>query len=353
LAPVSRESEPAVSGDMWAIVSDGAGVLRDTRVSLPGRAIGEVRVRVLAAGLTSGYDAHDPVGSWPGTVTLSGTVEDADPGHGTLLQRLVAVLPSAACLSRAACQGGEGSLSTPRTLARPEPKVVLSEHLNVAIQNVIPVVPGRPLDEATLLHAAASVLGAVRRAQIQIGDSVAVLGTGIAAVLAAQWVRVAGAYDVYIIERDTRGIALARKLWLGERIEADIHQAGGMLHTLRGGCDVDVAILPTGDPAYVKAALSLVRPGGRVLVLGHYGLIDEQTAALAQAAGVGVICGDDATDEVWREDMEIAARTWGSGRLALRDLIVERVPLRDLAARLNSGALPDQRYLVAMAEERC
>ncbi|MHB1318554.1 MAG: zinc-binding dehydrogenase [Anaerolineae bacterium] len=350
-----------MGAEMWSVSIDEAGRLSEVRAPLPVPGSGEVLVRVLAAGIAACDLARH--GNGPSAAALSeghrpvvgmvGTVEQADPEHSALAGRPVAVMPAVACPGRP--PGSREHPAGPRQeknapVANPW---LFAEWVAVPAGSVVPLLSGRLLEEATLLGVAAGTLSAVRKARVEIGESVAVVGTAAASLLAAQWVRVAGAYDVYIVDNDTRGLALARKLWLGERIDLDLASAAGAVRAQRGGRGVDLAVVVTGDGERLRLAFDLVDPGGRVLALHTAGAADPVECQPAPhgdsvrllEASTNALC---ASRFYW----EIAARTWGSGRLALRDLIAERVSVPELVARTKAHPMGGEGFMVVLAPDR-
>ncbi|MFO7698534.1 MAG: zinc-binding dehydrogenase [Anaerolineae bacterium] len=341
MAPLRRGSIQAVDAEMWAVVADEPGDLGEVRVPRPVRGSDEVLVRVVAAGIAAhalrspagGHSSAGPENTWP-AVALVGTVEEAGPEHVALVGRPVAVVPSVA---------GDLQLTG----------VVMPEWLSVPADAILALPAGRPLEEATLLGATAGTLRAVRQASIQIGESVAILGTDLVSVLAAQWVRIAGAYDVYIVDRDARGLALARTLWLGERIDAGGESAASTVRAQHSGRGVDLAIVPAGDDQRLRLATELVEPGGRVLVLSAWAPAGQVTRLSApENDSVRLNVASTAAECATRFDWEVAARTWASGRLALRDLIAERVSVNAFVARTNAGRLGHEGFMVVVTQDR-
>lgn len=250
---------------------DPAGVWRQSVAGEPGRLAGEVLVQVVAARVPAS-------GEQGGAVALAGTVLSADAALSELVGRPVAILPTARA---------EG-------VPPPVQQGVLQEQVAVPADRILPLAVGRPLAEAPMLATAAAVLSALSH-RVAIGDSVLCLGAQPRMLLAAQWARVAGALDVYISDPDAAALESVRRNWLGERLLAAPTQAIERVRQLRQGCGVDLVILPTDRPDLRQAALTLLAPGGHLLVLDRL---------------------PEASQRFWR----VSARIWGTGRLILRDM---------------------------------
>jgi alcohol dehydrogenase, propanol-preferring len=113
------------------------------------------------------------------------------------------------------------------------------------------------LDAAPLLCAGVIGYRALRRAEVEPGDRVALLGFGASAHLALQVLRAWGC-DVVVLTRGERHRELARSLgadWIGAADELP-----------PGDCDRAVVFAPAGE--LVPVALHAVRPGGTVSLAG-------------------------------------------------------------------------------------
>jgi len=113
------------------------------------------------------------------------------------------------------------------------------------------------LEAAPLLCAGVIGYRALRRADVQPGDRVALLGFGASAHLALQVLTYWGCETV-VLTRGERHRELARELgasWVGHAAEAPPES-----------CDRAVVFAPAGE--LVPVALSLVRPGGTVSLAG-------------------------------------------------------------------------------------
>jgi len=332
MATVGPEGEP---GEMWAVMAQASGLLHEAAVSRPRPESGEFLVRVLAAGpLPATVESTTRAVPAGDALRFVGLVEE---GPAEAVGCAVAMIPVVPCGACEACRRGHPqNCSQPSTCAPPTP-IVIPEYLAVPARHLIRLVPGRRTDEAVFLAEAARVLSAVQSACLQIGDSVAIIGLDSAAVLAAQWVRIAGAYDVFIIEQDPAALAVAQELWLGERLAVPTAEARTLVlerHHARG---VELAIVPSTHAELLESAASLLEPGGRILALN----VESGTGLPgSMPKGIPVVMAPASDAPLARRDWEVAARTWGSGRLILRPLLAERVPMDEVCTRWQRGESP-------------
>jgi threonine dehydrogenase-like Zn-dependent dehydrogenase len=131
-----------------------------------------------------------------------------------------------------------------------------------------------------------TALHAIDRAEIRLGQSVAVLGAGPVGQSVIALARLSGAGEVIAIDREASRLEYARRMGASEahllprqshdgttarrHASEPIRSLGADIGQLTRGRGVDVAIEASGAPAAVSMALDLVRDGGRVVVCGHY-----------------------------------------------------------------------------------
>lgn len=122
-------------------------------------------------------------------------------------------------------------------------------------------------EEATFFNLASIALQGVRKARIELGESVAVLGAGLIGLLALQLARLQGALPTISIDQETERLAYARRsgadllLTTGENLLAQLHQQNH-------GEGAAVVIEATGHPDAILTALDCARPLGRIVLLG-------------------------------------------------------------------------------------
>ena len=118
------------------------------------------------------------------------------------------------------------------------------------------------------------VHGLLHVAPVRTGEVVVVQGAGPVGLAAAMYAQLAGARPVIVIGAPERRLALAASLGVGdERLnieEDDVEARLQRVRELTGGRGADLVVECAGVPAAVSEALDLVRPAGRVLVLGQY-----------------------------------------------------------------------------------
>lgn len=131
-------------------------------------------------------------------------------------------------------------------------------------------------EDATWFGLACIVQNAVRRAEHELGDAVAVIGLGPLGQLACQYVRVGGTREVIAIDTSAPRLELAARLGATRLIDVPAGEAVEAVKEWSDGRGADVVYDVTGHSAVFSAALRLPRRFGKVMVLGDTGTPSEQ-----------------------------------------------------------------------------
>lgn len=238
---------------MRALLYYGSGDLRVEEVPRPEPAPGQVLVQVEVA-LTDGTDAKAFRRGHP--VLLD---EPPSPfGHefcGIEVAggRRVVAANSAPCGTCSACGRGEETLCEN---LRPFLNGAYAEYVlvpeRVAARNLLPVPPRLAPEVASMVEPLARCLHGVERADIQPGQTVAVLGPGPVGLMLCAAARDAGAGSVVAVG--------------GRQERRELASAFGATPAL--GAGADVVIEAVGSEEAWQDAVRLARPGGTVVLFG-------------------------------------------------------------------------------------
>jgi len=122
--------------------------------------------------------------------------------------------------------------------------------------------------KATLIEPLAVMLHVMELVQIQVGDTVAVLGAGPIGVLTAIMARIAGAARIFIADKVAHRVALAQEIAADVAVNtasASFYQAV-MDHTRGRG--VDVVFDAAAAPETIQSAIHVARMGGQLVLIG-------------------------------------------------------------------------------------
>jgi L-iditol 2-dehydrogenase len=122
-------------------------------------------------------------------------------------------------------------------------------------------------ERAAFFRLGSIAMQGVRKARIELGEPVAVIGCGPVGLIAMQLARLNGGLPVLSIDKDPRRLEFAAALDADGALPAD----DGLKAALRAQCDGEdpaLVVEATGHPEAIPAAFDLARFGGRVVLLG-------------------------------------------------------------------------------------
>jgi threonine dehydrogenase-like Zn-dependent dehydrogenase len=125
--------------------------------------------------------------------------------------------------------------------------------------------PAVPRDDAALFEPLACVVGSVKRAPVQPGDSVAVIGGGPMGLLFALVYRAMGAGQVIVLDVAPYRLEFAQEIGMDEAINVSQVDAAVEVKRLTG-LGADVVVDAVGNQ--LGQAVKLVRRGGQVVLFG-------------------------------------------------------------------------------------
>lgn len=203
-------------------------------------------------------------------------------------------------------------------------------------RGTIPVPDDVLAEEASFVEPVNTCLKAVRKAGVESGQTVLVVGQGSIGLILTQLCRLAGA-DVLASDRLPDRLGTARRLGAAAAMDA-AGDVPGEVRRLTGGRGADVAILAAVGPAAFRQAVEATRPAGRVLVFaatspGETVELDIGALCLAEkdiltsySASVGV-------------QEEAARLVFGRG-VRVRELVTHRFPIEQTPAAFALAARP-------------
>jgi Zn-dependent alcohol dehydrogenase len=259
---------------------------------------GEVLVRVAAAGVCHSdvrlADGDLGDGRWPTVLGHegAGVVEAVGPGvDGLVPGDPVAFCFVPPCRACGQCAAGRSNLCETAsasawagTMLNGTTRLHLADgrpvrHFNfvscfaercvVPAASAVPLPAGLPLWQAALLGCAVVTgFGAVRNAaRVALGESVCVIGCGGIGQQMVAAARMAGAGRIVAVDRDPAKLALARARGATDAVDASAEDPlPAVLRLVPGG--VDHALEAVGNPATIRLAWDVLRPGATAIVVG-------------------------------------------------------------------------------------
>ncbi len=189
-------------------------------------------------------------------------VARVQPGQAVLLNPIIA------CGACDSCARGHGNLCRNAGLFGREMDGSLAEHVVLPERYLYPLPTHVPLAAATLIETLATVRHAQERARIAPGESVVVLGQGVAGLLHTQLAKLSGACPVVAVSRSPWKLELARRRHADRVVNSAHEDVIAAVREATAGRGADVVVDAAGDPALIAPAIEMLAPGGRLVVYG-------------------------------------------------------------------------------------
>ena len=249
---------------MKAYVLHMVNDLRYEDVPMPECPKGWAIVQVKAAGICSSDIArvftkgtyHFP--TIPGH-EFSGVVYSvADENQQNWVGKRVGVFPLIPCRECPQCKEKQYEMCANYDYVGSRRDGAFAEYVAVPIWNLLPLPDEVPLEVAAMLEPLSVGLHALKKAEIKKADSVAVVGTGMIGISAAQWAKRYTDREVMVIGRNENKRHLVESTGLPYEV-----------HAKAEGKEYNVVLEAVGTPESVDLALNMVRPGGTVVFMGN------------------------------------------------------------------------------------
>jgi (R,R)-butanediol dehydrogenase / meso-butanediol dehydrogenase / diacetyl reductase len=256
---------------MRALVLEGWGQVATRQRTEPVATPGQTLIDVDYVGLC-GTDLHIIAGDHPRAALplVLGHEIVGRAVDGPAAGRSVVVNPLRSCGSCTACRHGHAHVCEQLRLVGIDVDGGLAERIGVADDAVHVVPAGLPRDVAALAEPTAVGVHALARAELSLGERVLVVGAGPVGLLIALLARHAGARDVVVAERAAQRQEHARALGF-EVLPADVPDPAVALRERGDGDLPDVVFDCAAAPAVARLVTRVVRPRGRIVVVGSYG----------------------------------------------------------------------------------
>jgi threonine dehydrogenase-like Zn-dependent dehydrogenase len=208
--------------------------------------------------------------------------------------------------------------------------------LNVGEERALKLPDGLKPELAVFFQMGSIALQGVRKARIELGEGVAVLGQGLVGQLALQFARLDGGFPAIGVDLSEGRRAISLRCGADAALDPRAADFRDRLAEATGGGPAAV-IEATGSPEPVKQALEIAGNGGRIILLGSTRGTSDDVNWYQDIHRRGLqIIGAHASVRprhdrrpgywTWRQDSETILRLMAAGRLAIEPLISDRVP---------------------------
>ncbi len=228
---------------------------------------------------------------------------------------------------------------------------MLSQHafaeFDVADANAVVRLPSTLPDRPFPAEPLGCALNIFKRAAIERGDTVAMIGIGFLGGLLTQLAVAAGA-RVIAISRRRFALDLARKFGAAAIIEesADVP---GQVTQFTGGKLCDVVIEAAGKQSTLDLGAELTRERGRLVIAGYHQEGHRQiNMQLWNWRGLDVINAHERNPQIYREGMEAAVRAVESGLLDPRPFYTHRFSFEEIGEAFETAAARPANFIKAL-----
>lgn len=258
---------------MHAAVFEGIGQIEVKQVPEPEPADGEVVIRVGYCGICgSDLEAFHTGMYEPGLIIgheFAGVIAEVGPDvTGWRVGDRVVVNDAIPCGECAPCREGRLDGCESLTMVGVTHDGALAEYVKITARGLHRLPDGVTLRRGALVEPLAVALAGVRRSRLKAGDRALVMGAGPIGLLTLQCALLAGARMVAVTEVNPTRAALAAQLGAAVVLDPTRENVGVALSGLTDGQGPDLIYICTGAPQTYRDAVSLVRKGGQVFILG-------------------------------------------------------------------------------------
>jgi (R,R)-butanediol dehydrogenase/meso-butanediol dehydrogenase/diacetyl reductase len=193
------------------------------------------------------------------------------------------------------------------------------------------VVPDQVSDEmGTMVGPVAEATRALKRANLQAGESLAVVGTGPIGLFVVQVGKAMGAAQIIAVDPVGRRRELALQTGATDVINPQDHQSVAIMKEKTAGKGADVVVECAGFPGTGMLAVRMARTRGRVAIVGIFekpDVIDYFDLVNGEKTLVGSVTGYGGFEE--------AIKMMANGQVDIKPLITGKIRLDELPATLE------------------
>jgi 2-desacetyl-2-hydroxyethyl bacteriochlorophyllide A dehydrogenase len=302
----------------------------------------EVLVKVKANGIC-GSDIHivfegvTPTGFLPITLGHEPSGVIAEVGSNVTGWKegdRVAVSSVVTCGKCFNCLSGRESICLNRKLLGIHLDGALAEYMAAPAGNLVKLPDNVPFDQgAVLTDAVATPFHAItKRANLKLGEKVAVVGCGGLGIHGVQLCKIAGASKIIAVDVDDEILERAKKVGATDTVNAKEGKAAEKVKEIAGGIGVDLSLEFVGRQDTIALGVECLKVGGRLVVVGlgaeNINVLPPTIFVRSEFAVIGSYAWD-------REDIIKLVGLMEEGKLDISASITERFGLDEVNTALD------------------
>jgi 2-desacetyl-2-hydroxyethyl bacteriochlorophyllide A dehydrogenase len=258
---------------MKTLVCNSPGHLEYQAGPAPALSAGQAILRIRRIGIC-GTDLHafegtQPYFDYPRILghELAGELVAADNAPGFEPGEAVTFIPYFNCGTCIACRSGRPNCCATLKVCGVHTHGGMVEYLSVPAASLVHG-QGLSFDELALIEPLAIGAHGVRRAMVQPGEFVLVIGAGPIGLATMAFARLAGAQVIAMDINDDRLHFCRQHLQIDHVVNARSPEVPTQLHDITGGDMPTVVIDATGSQQAINNAFQYLAPGGRFVLVG-------------------------------------------------------------------------------------
>jgi len=213
-----------------------------------------------------------------------------------------------------------------------------NQYAIVAENRVTKIPPDSDLEVAALFGCAVTTgFGVVENnAKVRIGESVAIFGAGGVGLNMVQAAALVSAYPIIAVDLYDNRLELAKEFGATHLINSRTANVGEEIANIIGQAGLDVFIDNTGQPSIIELGYQITKPQGRVILVGVPKKNDNINLYSLPLHFGKELTGSHGGEAVPNIDIPRYQNLYQHGRIALRELITERVGLIDINSAIEN-----------------
>lgn len=191
-----------------------------------------------------------PGHEFSGIVEKVGSIADVD-----LVGKHVGVFPLIPCKECEQCKQKRYEMCSHYDYIGSRRDGAFAEYVAAPVWNLIPLDKSISFTAAAMLEPLSVALHAVKQGNLKEGMNVGIIGTGMIGIAAGLWAKKMKALDIHIIGRSEDKKQIVEKC--------------GLTYWMQSGGEYDFVIEAVGTPMAIDSAISMVKPGGTLVLMGN------------------------------------------------------------------------------------
>lgn len=196
--------------------------------------------------------------------------------------------------------------------------------------------------------------GAVKHvAKVKKGESVAIVGCGGVGINAIQAARIAGASYITAIDTSASKAAICKKLGAADFVQLSDNSDYLTAYSLPLGGGYDVVLVAVGSASVIAESVRLLKPGGRLVVMGMPPTGDLSEIDMTNLASYGQsITGTKMGMALIREDIPDIINFYRKGEWVLDYLISNRFDFQDINDAIDAAERPETMRIIVQMDQK-